>query len=296
MSNSTGDNTMQSLFPADIKYVECPRDAWQGIKHFISTETKIRYIHSLLDAGFTHLDLGSFVSPKAVPQMRDTEEVLQELPDPAGRDYLCIIANEKGMERAAQQSKVTSVGFPLSISETFQLRNAHQTLPEAWERVKHLKTEADAAGKNLVVYLSMGFGNPYGDPWNMQIVLDSIERLRDLNIQDIVLADTVGVATPAQVASVCSTVQSSHLGQGLGLHLHARPEDTHSLLSAGWNQGIRWFEGAIGGFGGCPFAADELVGNLPTEQVLGFFKPDVHVNPVTLRLAETVFCDPSADI
>ncbi|GEM47609.1 hydroxymethylglutaryl-CoA lyase [Deinococcus cellulosilyticus] len=284
------------LFPEGIKYVECPRDAWQGLKHFIPTETKVRYIHALLDAGFTHLDLGSFVSPKAVPQMQDTEDVLRELPDPEGRDYLCIIANEKGMDRAAQQPKVTSVGFPLSISETFQLRNARQTLPEAWHLVERLKTQADAAQKGLVVYLSMGFGNPYGDPWNMAIVLDSIRRLRDLNIPNIALADTVGTATPDLISEVCSVMQSHGLSDTLGLHLHARPEHTHALIAAGWRHGIRWFEGAIGGFGGCPFAADELVGNLPTEQVLRFFKPDVHVGEETLRLSETVFCDPSADI
>ncbi|GGJ24832.1 hydroxymethylglutaryl-CoA lyase [Deinococcus roseus] len=286
---------IQTLFPAGIKYVECPRDAWQGLEHFVPTETKIQYLHALLETGFTHLDLGSFVSPKAVPQMRDTEEVLRELPDPAGRDYLCIVANERGMERAATQPKVTSVGFPLSISETFQLRNAHQTLPEAWQLVHRLKVQSDAASKNLVVYLSMGFGNPYGDPWSVQLVQDALDRLFELGISSIALADTVGVATPEQVEQLCNQLRDHMKKAELGLHLHARPEHADPLIEAGWQAGIRWFEGAMGGFGGCPFAADDLVGNLPTELVLRHFKSDVHLNREVLRLVQKVFCDPAAD-
>lgn len=275
-----------------IKYVECPRDAWQGLKHFVPTETKITYLNALLDAGFTHLDLGSFVSPKAVPQMQDTEEVLSGLPDPAGRDYLCIVANQKGMERAMRQRKVTSVGFPLSISETFQKRNANQSLQEAWILVQHLKEQADAAHKNLVVYLSMGFGNPYGDPWNTNIVLDALLHLSDLGIDQVALADTVGAATPEQIENLCQFLESGLYSHAPGLHLHARPEQASALVQAGLRSGIHWFEGAIGGFGGCPFAKDELVGNLPTEQIIGLLRPEFHLNQEILRLSQSVFCDP----
>lgn len=275
-----------------IKYVECPRDAWQGLKHFVPTETKITYLNALLNAGFTHLDLGSFVSPKAVPQMQDTEEVLSGLPDPAGRDYLCIVANQKGMERAMLQPKVTSVGFPLSISETFQKRNANQSLQEAWALVEHLKEQAATVHKNLVVYLSMGFGNPYGDPWSPDMIRDALLRLRDLGVDQVALADTVGTATPQQVEHVCRFLESGLYSHAPGLHLHARPEQALALVQAGLRSGIRWFEGAIGGFGGCPFAKDELVGNLPTEQIMGVLRPEFHLNQEILRLSQSIFCDP----
>lgn len=233
----------------------------------VPTPVKASYLRALLEAGFTHLDLGSFVSPKHVPQMSDTEAVLAELPEPEGRDYLCIIANPRGLERAADQPKVRSVGYPLSISDTFQRRNTGRSLEDSWEVLAELAEGARAADKRLVVYLSMGFGNPYGDPWSEEVVVDALLRIRDLGIRSVALADTVGQADAQTVRQVCSAVVSRLGAEDLGVHLHARPERARDLVDAALASGIRWFEGALGGVGGCPFAGDELVGNLPTELI-----------------------------
>ncbi len=226
--------------PETVVYVECPRDSWQGLRHQI---------------------------PTAVPQLADTEAVLAELPDPEGRDYLCIVANARGLERAATQPRVTSVGYPLSVSDAFQRRNTGRSLRDSWPLLAELRDLAGGAGKRLVVYLSMGFGNPDDEPWTPETTLSAVERLRDLGVHDVALADTVGRATPELVAQVTRAAVARFGAEGLGVHLHARPEQAVALARAAHDGGIRWFEGALGGVGGCPFAGDALVGNLPTELV-----------------------------
>ncbi len=247
-------------------YVECPRDSWQGLTRLIPTERKIKHLNALLEAGFRHLDCGSFVSPTAVPQMADTEAVLDGLPVIAGADYLCIIANGRGLDRALQASKVTSVGYPLSISDTFQRRNTNRSLADSWDLVAELL--AQSGRLRFVVYVSMGFGNPYRDPWDVPTVLNAVSRLREIGVRDIALADTYGQADAPRVRDVTRAVVNEFGADGLGVHLHARPEHAQSLVQAALESGIRWLEGALGGVGGCPFAGDELVGNLPTETVL----------------------------
>lgn len=248
-----------------VRWVECPRDAWQSLPVQIPPGRKREHLQSLLDAGFRNLDLGSFVSPRAVPQMADTEEVLAELERPPAADFLCIVGNLRGLERAAATAKVSSVGYPLSVNETFQLRNTGRDLESSWRLVGELEREGAAAGIELVVYLSMGFGNPYGEPWRPQDTGDAVARLREMGIERIALADTVGTARAHLVESV---LQSTEGVTELGLHLHARPDGWQDLLDCAWGAGVRWFEGALAGAGGCPFAGDELVGNLPSEQVL----------------------------
>ncbi len=247
-------------------YVECPRDSWQGLTRLIPTERKLKHLNALLDAGFRHLDCGSFVSPKAVPQMMDTEAVLDGLPVIPGADYLCIVANQRGLERALQASRVTSVGYPLSISDTFQRRNTNRSLTDSWDLVTGLL--AQSGRLRFVVYVSMGFGNPYNDPWDASIALQAVSRLREIGVFDIALADTYGQADAQRVRDVTRAVVNEFGPEGLGVHLHARPEHAASLVEAALESGIRWLEGALGGVGGCPFAGDELVGNLPTETVL----------------------------
>jgi hydroxymethylglutaryl-CoA lyase len=249
-----------------LRWVECPRDAWQGLPGFIPTERKVEFLTSLLYAGFRSLDCGSFVSAKAVPQMADTEAVLAALPAVEGADYLCIVANERGLERALASERVTSVGYPLSLSDTFQSRNSGRSLDESWRLVQHLL--AEASGKRLVVYLSMGFGNPYGDPWSPEAVVEAVERLRGIGVREVALADTLGQANATRVTTVVGAVVERFGPADLGVHLHSRPENARALALAAVDAGVTWLEGALGGTGGCPFAADELVGNLPTEVVL----------------------------
>ncbi|NLG08752.1 MAG: hydroxymethylglutaryl-CoA lyase [Deinococcales bacterium] len=252
---------------AAITWVECPRDAWQGLPHVLPTARKRAHLAGLLAAGFDHLDMGSFVSPKAVPQLADTEAVLERLEAPAGVDLLAIVGNERGLERALAARGVTSVGYPLSVNDTFQRRNVGRSVAESWPLVARLLAGAAAGGLELVVYLSMGFGNPYGDPWCPADTAAAVARLRELGVRRIALADTVGNADAARVAEVLDAVDAP--GR-LGLHLHARPGAWRGQLEAALARGVRWFEGALGGVGGCPFAGDELVGNLPTEEVLPF--------------------------
>jgi hydroxymethylglutaryl-CoA lyase len=246
-------------------FVECPRDAWQGLTRIIPTERKIAFLEQLLEAGFKYLDCGSFVSPKAVPQMADTEAVLQALPK-TDADLLCIIANEKGLERALACANVTSVGYPLSISDTFQRRNTNRGLEDSWDLVHDLCHNAQRL--RFKVYVSMGFGNPYGDPWNVDMVLETVQRLRDIGVQDIALADTHGQADATRVFEVTRAVTERFGPNGIGVHLHARAEHAQELARAALKAGVTWLEGALGGIGGCPFAGDALVGNLASEVVL----------------------------
>lgn len=250
-----------------LRYVECPRDAWQGLARVIPTPRKIAFVQALLDAGFRQLDVGSFVSPKAVPQLADTEAVLSALAVPEGAELLAIVANRKGLARALAAPKLTHIGFPLSVNATFQQRNANQSLEAAWQFAAELVAEARAAGLTLVVYLSMGFGNPYGEPWQPADTAQAVARLRALGVSEIALADTAGSATPERLQAVLAATEAP---ERLGLHLHARPDDWQGKLEVALAHGIRWFEGALSGAGGCPFAADALVGNLPTEQVLPY--------------------------
>ncbi len=249
-----------------MKYLECPRDSWQGLSKFIPTETKVAYLQALLNAGFKHLDMGSFVSAKAVPQLQDTEKVLAELRVPKDADLLAIIANEKGLERALTSPNLHAVGYPLSVNETFQLRNTRKTLAESWDLVKEMYL--NSKGKlNFTVYLSMGFGNPYGDAWTAKDTLNFVEKLRNIGITDIALSDTVGNATPKLIHEILSETSAP---ETLGVHLHAKPNDWQEKLECALSFGVTWVEGALAGIGGCPFAEDERVGNLPTEKVLPF--------------------------
>ncbi|KGQ22291.2 hydroxymethylglutaryl-CoA lyase [Thermus filiformis] len=254
-----------------IKWVECPRDAWQGFSRLIPTEEKVAFLRRLLEAGFAHLDLTSFVSPKWVPQMADAEEVLRALPPPEGRTYLAIVANEKGLERALAAENLTHVGYPFSLSETFQRKNTNRSIKDSWPLVQEM-VERTRGRLGLVVYLSMAFGNPYGDPWSVEGVLEAIARLREMGVQEIALADTYGVADPKRIHEVFKAAVDRFGPEGLGAHLHARPEGVLAKVEAVLAAGVFWLEGALAGVGGCPFAGDELVGNLPTEHVLPFLE------------------------
>lgn len=248
-----------------VTWVECPRDAWQGLPVAPSTPDKVGHLRDLLAAGFDHLDLGSFVSPRAVPQMADTEAVLAALEAPGTADLLCIVGNTRGLERAKLAAGVTSVGYPLAVSDTFQRRNVGTSVAEAWEVVGELLAGAEKAGIDVVVYVSMGFGNPYGDPWDPEVTAAAVARARAMGVRRVALADTLGDADAEAVGAVLSAVDRP---QELGLHLHSRPCAWAAKVEVALTNGVRWFEGALAGVGGCPFAADELVGNLPTESVL----------------------------
>lgn len=268
-----------------INYVECPRDAWQGLPHVVPGETKRAHLQGLLDAGFTRIDVGSFVSPRAVPQMADSEAVIGELDKPPGTELICIIGNERGVERAALVANVTTIGFPLSVNDTFQRRNVGRSLEESWPLLARLMTLSEKAGLELVVYLSMAFGNPYREIWGPHTTAESIQRLRDMGIARIALADTVGTADARMVERVLASVSNA---ADLGLHLHSRPGVWTELLEVGMRHGVRWVEGALGGIGGCPFAGDDLVENLPTEAVLPWLaeqglEPDVAIEEPALR-------------
>lgn len=251
--------------PGILTYVECPRDAWQGLPGLVPSPRKREHLRRLLAAGFRRLDLGSFVSPRAVPQLADTEEVLAGLERPADADFLCIVANERGLERALEVPAVTTLGYPLSVSDTFQLRNTRRSLEASWPLVARLAERCREEGLGLVVYLSMGFGNPYGDAWSPATTAAAVARLRKLGVERIALADTIGSASPDRLGEVLDACEEP---ASLGLHLHARPGRWRDQLGAALPRGVRWFEGALAGVGGCPFAADELVGNLPSERVV----------------------------
>ena len=251
-----------------LKLVECPRDAWQGLKGQIPTEVKAAYLRALIGAGFKHIDAVSFVSPKAVPQMADSEEVLKQIDPPDDVEIIGIVVNEKGAERAIATQAVQTLGFPYSVSETFLKKNQNQTLEEAYDTLEKIKEKADTAGLDVAVYISMAFGNPYNDPWSDEEVLEAVDLIEKTDVHSISLADTVGLATPEQIRALVSAVLAKYDYLDIGVHLHSRPAEAVDKVLAAYDAGIRRFDSAIGGLGGCPFAQDELVGNLPTEKVL----------------------------
>jgi len=251
-----------------VKIVECPRDAWQGLKGLIPAQTKAAYLRRLVDSGFRHIDAVSFVSPAAVPQMADSEEVLRLLGPVPGVDVIGIVVTEKGAERAVATQAVGVLGFPYSISPGFLERNQRQTQQEALRTLEAIHRMALQAGLRVVAYVSMAFGNPYGDAWSLPLVLKACETLEGMGIREISLADTVGAATSLQVLEVVGEVVAEHSELEIGVHLHARREAAADRVKAAFAGGCRRFDAAIGGLGGCPFAQDELVGNLPTETLL----------------------------
>src|ERR1700694_4656955 len=251
-----------------VKIIECPRDAWQGLRGQIPTDVKAQYLRALIDAGFRHIDAVSFVSPKAIPQMADSEEVLKQLGTAEGVEIIGIVVNEKGADRAIATEAVQTLGFPYSVSPTFLERNQHQTLEESVDALEQIKLKADAAGINVVVYISMAFGNPYGDLWNADEVIEAVGILADMAVHQISLADTVGLATPEQVGELVAAVINAYDHLEIGAHLHSTQAGAAQKILAAYNAGCRRFDSAIGGLGGCPFAQNELVGNIPTELVV----------------------------
>jgi hydroxymethylglutaryl-CoA lyase len=248
-----------------VKLIECPRDAWQGLKTLIPTHIKIEYLRTLISAGFKHIDAVSFVSAKAVPQMSDSEDVLKELDPPSDVEIIGIVVNEKGAERAVDTKAVGTLGFPYSVSPTFLRNNQNQSLEEAIDELEKIKNKAEEGGLDVVAYISMAFGNPYGDPWNIGEVVDAIDLLESLGIRMISLADTVGLAGPKQIGELVSAAISKYHFLEVGVHLHSRPDQAAEKILAAYDAGCRRFDSALGGLGGCPFAQDQLVGNISTE-------------------------------
>lgn len=248
------------------RLVECPRDAMQGLRHWVPTEEKIAYLQALLEVGFDVLDAGSFVSPKAIPQMKDSSEVLNALDySKTATRISVVVANDQGYADALLHSAVHRIGFPLSVSETFQQRNTHRSIQEALVMIRPWTAMAEGAGKDFMVYLSMGFGNPYGDPYSIENVLGLVQNLVELGVEDIALSDTVGLALPHEIETVYQTVRKQYPGLNLGLHLHAHPSRAEGKMLAALDSGCEWVEGALLGYGGCPMANDEMVGNIPSE-------------------------------
>lgn len=275
----------------EIKIIECPRDAWQGLPRVIPADAKASYLRELIAAGFQHIDAVSFVSPKAVPQMADSEQVLRLLQAPEEIDIIGIVVNEKGAERAIATESVRTLGFPYSISPGFLERNQHQTPEESLDALDAIAELAYQAGVDLAVYVSMAFGNPYGDPWSLEELIEGCSLLIEMGVEQISLADTIGVAGPEQIASVVSAVLSTDDRVEFGVHLHARPEQVEEKVVAAYHAGCRRFDMAMGGLGGCPFAQDALVGNIATEQALAALRnagaklPEL--GPLTDLLART---------
>jgi hydroxymethylglutaryl-CoA lyase len=261
-----------NLMAETVKIIECPRDAWQGLRGQIPTDMKVKYLQELVSAGFKHIDAVSFVSPRAVPQMADSEEVLKELDPPDDVEILGIVVNEKGADRAIATNAVRTLGFPYSFSPTFLKNNQNQTLEENAEVLEKVIEKQRSADLGLVVYISMAFGNPYGDIWSVDEVLEGVGILADDGIKEISLADTVGLATPQQIADLCGPVLEKFDYLEIGVHLHSRVDDAKDKVLAAFDAGIRRFDCALGGLGGCPFAQDKLVGNIPTEAVLSALK------------------------
>ncbi len=255
-----------------VKLIECPRDAWQGLKGEIPPDIKRAYLQALISAGFKHIDGVSFVSPKAVPQMADSEEVLKELDPPDDVEIIAIVVNEKGAQRAVDTHAVRTLGFPYSISETFLRKNQNQSAEAALEELELIQKKADDASLDVVVYISMAFGNPYGDLWNVDEVIEAISLMEVDNLRMISLADTVGMATPAQIGELVGAVMAKYDYLEIGVHLHSRPEQAEAKILAAYDAGCRRFDSAIGGLGGCPFAQDALVGNIATEKVIEALK------------------------
>src|SRR5271154_3750432 len=251
-----------------VKLVECPRDAWQGLKGQIPAYIKTDYLKALISAGFKHIDAVSFVSPKAIPQMADSEEVLKELDPPDDVEIIGIVVNEKGAQRAIDTNAVNTLGFPYSVSPTFLRNNQHQTLEEAIDELDKIQNKSEDAGLEVVVYISMAFGNPYGDEWSVAEVVNAVDVLESSGIRMISLADTVGVAGPEQIQELVSAVMTKFGYLEIGVHLHSRPDQVAAKVVAAYDAGCRRFDSALGGLGGCPFAQDALVGNIATETVI----------------------------
>lgn len=272
-----------------VKIIECPRDAMQGIKPFIPTKEKVRYIQSLLGCGFDTIDIGSFVSPKAIPQMVDTAEVLAALDlSRTQSKLLAIVANVRGASDAVKHPEIDYLGFPFSISENFQMRNTHKTIAESVASLQEIFNIADAANKEVVTYISMGFGNPYGDPWNVDIVGEWTEKLAGMGAKILSLSDTVGTSDSETIDYLFSNLIPKYPDIEFGAHLHTTPSKWHEKVNAAYKAGCRRFDGAVQGFGGCPMAKDELTGNMPTEKMLSYFteqKADTGVNWLVFEAA-----------
>ena len=272
-----------------IKIIECPRDAMQGIKPFIPTERKVAYIQALLRIGFDSIDFGSFVSPKAIPQMQDTAEVLARLDlSQTHSKLLAIIANTQGAILAAVHPEIRYLGFPFSISENFQMRNTHKTIAESLITLQEILEIADKSNKEVVAYLSMGFGNPYGDPWNVEIVGEWTEKLAFMGVKILSLSDTVGSSTPDVISYLFSNLIPQYPEIEFGAHLHTTPDKWFEKIEAAYKAGCRRYDGAIQGFGGCPMATDDLTGNMPTEKLLSYFtaqKENTNVSPLSFESA-----------
>ncbi|AUC17057.1 hydroxymethylglutaryl-CoA lyase [Tenacibaculum sp. SZ-18] len=274
----------------EVKLIECPRDAMQGIKsHFIPTELKVKYINSLLKVGFDTIDFGSFVSPKAIPQMRDTDKVLKLLDLSSTRSkLLAIVANVRGANDACAFEEINYLGYPFSISENFQMRNTHKTISESIDVLKDILNIATRNNKEVVAYLSMGFGNPYGDPWNVEIVAEWTEKLANFGVKIVSLSDTVGSSTPDVIDYLFSNLISQYPQIEFGAHLHTTPHKWFEKVDSAFKAGCRRFDGAIKGYGGCPMAKDELTGNMPMEKMLSYFttnKVNTNTKPMSFESA-----------
>jgi hydroxymethylglutaryl-CoA lyase len=273
----------------EIKIIECPRDAMQGIKPFIPTAQKVKYLQALLRVGFDTIDFGSFVSAKAIPQMQDTAEVLAQLDLSQTRSkLLAIVANTQGAQQAALHPEIQYLGFPFSISENFQMRNTHKTIAESLVTLEEILAIADQSNKEVVTYISMGFGNPYGDPWNVDIVGEWTEKLANKGVKILSLSDTVGSSTPEVIKYLFSHLIPKYPGIEFGAHLHTTPDKWFEKIDAAYHAGCRRFDGAIQGFGGCPMAKDELTGNMPTEKLLSYFttqRENTHTSPMSFESA-----------
>jgi hydroxymethylglutaryl-CoA lyase len=251
-----------------VKLIECPRDAWQGLKGILPVNLKFDYLKALISAGFKHIDAVSFVSPKAVPQMADSEEVLKELDPPDDVEIIGIVVNERGAQRGIETKAVSTLGFPYSISQTFLRRNQNQSPDEALDELDKIHSKAEDAGLGMVIYISMAFGNPYGDPWSVDEVVEAISLLEAEDVRAISLADTVGVASAQQISELLDAVNKKYDYLEIGVHLHSRPEHAAEKILAAYDAGCRRFDSALGGLGGCPFAQDAMVGNIATEKVI----------------------------
>ncbi len=279
-----------------VKIIECPRDAMQGIKtHFIETEDKANYINALLRVGFDTIDFGSFVSPKAIPQMRDTAAVLSKLDlSSTSSKLLAIIANVRGANDAAQFEEIDYLGYPFSISENFQMRNTHKTISQSIEALQEILTIATRANKEVVAYLSMGFGNPYGDPWNVDIVGEWTEKLSNMGVKILSLSDTIGSSTPEVIDYLFSNLIPKYPEIEFGAHLHTTPSSWKEKVDAAYKAGCHRFDGAMMGYGGCPMAKDELTGNMPTEKLVSYFtaeKADTNIRAMSFESAYNVAMD-----
>ena len=291
------NSTNQPINESAIHLIECPRDAMQGWKTFIPTAKKIEYINSLLKVGFHTIDFGSFVSPKAIPQMADTKEVISKLEiRNTNTKLLAIVANVRGAEEAVAYDKISYLGFPFSISETFQQRNTNSSIEQSLERVEQIQTLCVNNKKQLVIYISMGFGNPYGDDYSAEIVFEWVHKIASLGIQTISLADTVGLATPGQVLSITDHLIKKMPKHQIGVHLHSSPDNWKTKLDAAVQAGCKRFDGALKGIGGCPMANDDLVGNMNTELMIPYFESkkmlaglDKDALEESLRIASAIF-------